>query len=233
MPQCRRGRHKYGKRTQGPDDGGGGWARVRDVRIAHDNERAGHRLSVQLFPEARLPQRPSVPGFPVIRADWTRIGPPEAPKWSNLHEWSREGVRRLQRARKYQPVIGNPRSPQLKPPTTQRGRRLFSCAGHSLDTSRAPPRRTSAASATRWISTPSKPSHQDPRRVHPWPLCPNSCTYAAPQAHAPIKSHRIRKARPSTLIHHFPRRDQAEPVCCGLPACHKYVAHGSLPYFQR
>ena len=131
------------------------------------------------------------------------------------------------------PVAITSRFHQLKPPTTQRGRRLFSCVGHSLDTSRAPPRRTSAASATRWISTPSKPSHQDPRRVHPWPLCPNSCTYAAPQAHAPIKSHRIRKARPSTLIHHFPRRDQAEPVCCGLPTCHKYVAHGSLPYFQR
>ena len=32
------------------------------------------------------------PGFPVIRARWTRIGPPEAPKWSNQHVWPREGA---------------------------------------------------------------------------------------------------------------------------------------------
>ena len=183
-----------------------------------------------VFLAAWLPRRPSAPGFPVIRARWTRIGPPEAPKWSNLHEWSREGASPPASTSQSSAIHDLPSSSRL----------LHSVVGgfsHTWATRwashRAPPRRTSAASTTRWTSTPSKPSHQDPRRVHPWPLCPNSCTYAAPQAHAPIKSHRIRKARPSTLIHHFPRRDQAEPVCCGLPTCHKYVAHGSLPYFQR
>ena len=35
-------------------------------------------------------------------------------------------------ARKRQSTVGTPRFSQLKPPTTQCGRRLFSCVGHSL-----------------------------------------------------------------------------------------------------
>lgn len=158
MPQCRRGRHKHGKRTQGPDDGS--WVRVRDVRIAHGNERAGHHLSVQLFPAARQSRRPSTPGFPVVRARWTRISPPEAPKWSNLHEWSREGASLPASRPQVQPAIGTPRFPQLKPPTIQRGRRLFSCVGWSIGPFRA----------TLGLKRPTTTaSHQDPRRVHPCP----------------------------------------------------------------
>ena len=157
MPQCRRDRHKHGKRTQGPDDEAEGG---RECETSASRITTSGRADVfpfDVFLAAWLPRRPSAPGFPVIRARWTRIGPPEAPKWSNLHVWSQRGALP---ARKRQPTVANPRIPS----SSRLLRNVVGGFSHAWDGQSAP-------SVPHWDSSArrQRPSHQDPRRVHPCP----------------------------------------------------------------
>ena len=157
MPQCRRGRHKHGKRTQGPDDEAEGG---RECEMSASRITTSGRADVfpfDVFLAAWLPRRPSAPVSP----SFVLNGPESALQKPQNGPICTYGLEKAPSVASTDQPIGTPRFPQLKPPTIQHGRRLFSCVGWSIDPSRV----------TLGLKRPTTTaSHQDSRRVH---LCPS------------------------------------------------------------
>lgn len=157
MPQCRRGRHKHEKRLQDPDDGAEAGC---EGEISASRMTTSGRADVfpfDAFLAAWPPRRPSAPVSP----SFVLNGPESAlqkPQNGPICTYGPKGTLRCPQ------VPTHPPAPQCFPSSSRLLRSVVGGFSHAWDGQSSP-------SVPHWDSSArrQRPSHQDPRRVHPCP----------------------------------------------------------------